>query len=68
MGDWCDDENDNKGCKKPVDEELYEWKLEDIEPNVDIELRIFDSEIFPISEKDPVLPAPSCAYSKKKSK
>ena len=67
VGDSRNDEDNYKGSEEPIDEELDEWKLEDVEPDVDVELRVFDSEIFPVSEENPILPATSCSYAKEKS-
>ena len=68
MGNRRDDKYNDKRCKEPVDDELDERKLKNVEAYINVELGIFDSEILPIAEENPVLPAASRTYPEEKSK
>ena len=51
-----DDERDDQDGQRPVDDEVHERELEDVEPDVLVELGILDPEVAPVAEEDPVLP------------
>ena len=51
-----DDERDDQDGQRPVDDEVHERELEDVEADVLVELRILDPEVAAMAKEDPVLP------------
>ena len=51
-----DDQRDDQDGQRPVDHEVHERQLEDVEADVLVELRILDPEVAAVAEEDPVLP------------
>ena len=51
-----DDQHDDQRHEQPVHREGQERELEDVEPDVDPELRVLDAEVDPVAEQDPGLP------------
>ena len=50
------DERHDQDGQRPVDDEVQEGQLEDVEADVLAELRVLDPEIAAVAEEDPVLP------------
>ena len=68
MGNWRDKKYNDERCKEPVDYELDERELKNVEAYINVELGIFDSEILPIPKEDPILPASSRTCPEEKGK
>jgi hypothetical protein len=62
----CDDQDNNERGKHPVDKKFYEWKLKDIESNVQIKLWVFHSKVLTVSKKNPILPSAGSAHPEEK--
>ena len=56
MEDDGDDERDDQDRQRPVDDEVHERELEDVEADVLVELGVLNPEVAAVAEEDPVLP------------
>ena len=68
VGDRGDDQHDHRGGEQPVDDERQERQLEDVEADVDMELRVLDVEGHVVPEQQPLLPLARRARARDHSK